>query len=318
MSFRYEPLAPLVVEDVSLWRSRQGSSWRIVGRSGSGKSTLATLPPRPLSKARRRGASRTTTRRSAEPDSPRRAATAGDRHPARVPVQDDSVGANIALTDPPEVPLDDVVQAAAKRAQIHDEITVDAQMGLRDAGPRRRLEARSPAASGSASRSRARSSTSLAILLLDEATSALDSLTDKVQDSLSGLAAHAPGHRSQAEHRTQGRRRDPGHGRRTHRNRTHEALLARVACTASSSKRSSHKRRPSDVPDAPRTVLRTRSSALEYPENPHGSAAAKPACGLLSVHSTTRRDRFAVSVSRHHHLKRMTTTKGPPRRRTKK
>ena len=180
VSFRYSPLAPLVVEDVSL-RIEPGQFVALVGPSGSGKSTLASLLL---------ALYRPTSGRIAYDDADLAELDARSvRRQMGIVVQrpylfGTTLGANITLADP-QIPFADVVRAA-KLAQIHDEITV-MPMGYD-----------TPVIGGGSSisggqRQRIAIARALvnqpAILLLDEATSALDSVTErKVQDSLAGLA----------------------------------------------------------------------------------------------------------------------------------
>ncbi|MCP3164274.1 peptidase domain-containing ABC transporter [Myxococcus qinghaiensis] len=177
--FRYGPMTPWVVQDVSL-EIEPGQFVAIVGRSGAGKSSLAQLllglyVPNEGS-IRYDGV----------------ALSELDLHELRrqvgVVLQNPmlfrgDIRRNIAYADP-ELPLDKVMEAAS-RAQVHDDIqrmpmgysTLLSDMGASVSGGQRqrlalaRALARDPA-----------------ILLLDEATNALDVRTEKaVQSALSSL-----------------------------------------------------------------------------------------------------------------------------------
>jgi ABC-type bacteriocin/lantibiotic exporter with double-glycine peptidase domain len=180
VSFRYGPLAPRVVEDVSL-SIAPGQFVAIVGRSGAGKSTLAALLL---------GLYRPETGRIvydgvdlAELD-----LRALRQQLGVVTQQHDVFGAsirdNIALSDP-ALPLDAIVEAA-KLAGLHEDIMA---MPL---GYQTPLIERGGSISGG-QRQRLALARALVrqpvILLLDEATSSLDAVTEaEVQRSLAGLA----------------------------------------------------------------------------------------------------------------------------------
>jgi ABC-type bacteriocin/lantibiotic exporter with double-glycine peptidase domain len=180
VSFRYGPLDPVVVKNVSL-TIEPGQFVAIVGRSGSGKSSLANLllglyPPDEgrvlydgvsLSELDLRSVRRQlgiVTQRTA--------------------LFNGSVRANIALTEP-LLPLEAIIRAA-KCAQIHDEILAmpmryDTPLtdggGSLSGGQRQRV---------ALARALARNP---AVLLLDEATSALDAITERlVQEQLAALS----------------------------------------------------------------------------------------------------------------------------------
>ena len=179
VSFRYGPLSPMVLQDVSL-KVEPGQLVALVGRSGSGKTTLASLLIglyRPLSgrilydgidlaqldlRAVRRQMGIVTQR-------PQLFGT--------------TVRANIALADP-SLSLD-AVMAAAHKARVHDDITalpLGYEMPLVDGG----------ASLSGGQRQRLALARALvldpSILLLDEATSALDAQTElDVQVSLEDL-----------------------------------------------------------------------------------------------------------------------------------
>jgi ABC-type bacteriocin/lantibiotic exporter with double-glycine peptidase domain len=179
VSFRYGPLSPMVLEDISL-RVEPGQLVALVGRSGSGKTSLASLLIglyRPLAgrilydgidlsqldlRAVRRQMGIVTQR-------PHLFGT--------------TVRANIALADP-SLSLDAVI-AAAHKARVHDDIAalpLGYEMPLVDGG----------ASLSGGQRQRLALARALAldpsILVLDEATSALDAQTElDVQGSLEDL-----------------------------------------------------------------------------------------------------------------------------------
>jgi ABC-type bacteriocin/lantibiotic exporter with double-glycine peptidase domain len=180
VSFRYGPLEPLVVRDVSV-KIEPGQLVAIVGRSGSGKSSLASLLL---------GLYQPTSGRIvydgvnlADLDLRGVRAQLGIVT-QRAYIFGTTVRANIALSDP-YMPLEAVTEAA-KLAQIHDEI-VEMPMGyetvLTDGGNSLSGGQRQRVALARALGRRP------SILLLDEATSALDAITERrVQDALASLA----------------------------------------------------------------------------------------------------------------------------------
>jgi ATP-binding cassette, subfamily B, bacterial len=170
VSFRYSPLSPLVVKDVSV-EVRPGMSVAIVGRSGAGKSTLAGLlvglyqPEQghifydgkdlstfDLGSLRRRIG--IVTQKA---------------HIFGTTIRD-----NISLGDP-ALPLEAIVQAA-KLARIHDEV---AAMGLSYETPL--LDGGASISGGQRQRIALARAFALrpSILLLDEATSSLDAVTEQ-------------------------------------------------------------------------------------------------------------------------------------------
>jgi ATP-binding cassette subfamily B protein len=179
VSFRYGPLAPSVVRDVSV-DIQPGNVVAIVGTSGSGKSTLASLlvglyPPTE-GRILYDGAS------LAELDlrSVRRLVGIVTQRPY---LFGSSLRGNIALADP-TLTLDDVIEAA-KRACIHDDIAampLGYETPLIDGGASLSGGQRQRVALARALATRP------AVLLLDEATSALDAVTERrVQESLASL-----------------------------------------------------------------------------------------------------------------------------------
>ncbi|NOJ98517.1 peptidase domain-containing ABC transporter [Corallococcus coralloides] len=179
VSFRFGPLSPLIIQDVSV-RIEPGQMVAIVGRSGAGKSTLANLllglylP--------------TDGRVLYDGVDLEQLSLSAVRGQVGIVLQEPSffgttLRANIALSDPAASP--ERIIAAAKQAQIHDEILA---MPLKYDTP---LADRGMSLSGG-QRQRLALARALVrdpkILLLDEATSALDSVTEhRVQDALASL-----------------------------------------------------------------------------------------------------------------------------------
>jgi ABC-type bacteriocin/lantibiotic exporter with double-glycine peptidase domain len=170
VSFRYGPLEPLVIDDVSL-SIAPGQLVAIVGRSGSGKSTLASLLVGLYPPSDGRVVYDGIALADLELRSVRQRLGIVTQ---RAHLFDASIRANITLSDP-DLPLEAVVEAA-KIAQIHDEIAampmgyetllVDGG-GSISGGQRQRI---------ALARALVRRP---AILLLDEATSALDAITER-------------------------------------------------------------------------------------------------------------------------------------------
>jgi ABC-type bacteriocin/lantibiotic exporter with double-glycine peptidase domain len=179
VSFRYAPLAPPVVRDVTL-HVAAGQHVALVGRSGAGKSTLARLLLglyEPSS-----GRVRFDGLDLAQLD--RRAVRAQMGVVTQQPqLFAGSIRDNITL-GAPDVELDEVV-AAARLARVHEDVvampmgydTLLSDRGLSlSGGQRQRL---------ALARALVRRP---AILLLDEATSDVDALTEReIQEALTGL-----------------------------------------------------------------------------------------------------------------------------------
>jgi ATP-binding cassette subfamily B protein len=179
VTFRYNPLSPPAVRDVSL-EIAPGQMIAIVGRSAAGKTTLANLMMalyRPTSgRILYDGLDLATLEARSV------------RNQIGIVTQREylfgiSIHANIAITDP-DLPMSAVIEAA-KRAHIHDEIvampmgyeTVLVDGGISLSGGQRQRVALARALVNEP-----------AILLLDEATSSLDASTEKkIQASLDAL-----------------------------------------------------------------------------------------------------------------------------------
>jgi ABC-type bacteriocin/lantibiotic exporter with double-glycine peptidase domain len=179
VSFRYGPLAPYAVRDVSI-EIPAGRFVALVGPSGAGKSTLASLlvglyPPS-------EGKILFDGRDLTELDLRTVRSQVGivPQHPYLFGT---SIRANIALSDP-SLPLARVVEAA-QRAHIHDDVLA-MPMGYET------LMADGGASMSGGQRQRMALARALvhrpAILLLDEATSALDTVTEvRIQRELAAL-----------------------------------------------------------------------------------------------------------------------------------
>ena len=190
VSFRYSPLAPLVVDAVSL-EIQPGQKVALVGRSGSGKSTLAHLLLGLYSPAAGRVLYDGTDLAQLEVRSVRQ--QIGIVTQAAY-LFGSTIRENIALADP-RLPLE-VVERAARLACIHDDIMA-MPMGyetiLADAG----------ASLSGGQRQRVALARALVlaprIILLDEATSALDALTERQVyrnlEALDGCTAIVIAHR---------------------------------------------------------------------------------------------------------------------------
>lgn len=180
VSFRYGPMSPFAVSDVSL-RIESGQQVAVVGRSASGKTTLAGLMM---------GLYRPTAGRvlydgedlaTLDVRAVRRQLGIVTQHAYLFGA---SIRDNIALSDP-ELPLSAVMDAA-RLAHIHDEIEA-MPMGYET------LLVDSGSALSGGQLQRIALARALvrrpAILLLDEATSALDASTERqIQESIASLA----------------------------------------------------------------------------------------------------------------------------------
>ncbi len=181
VSFRYSPLSPLVVREVSV-DIHPGQFVAIVGRSGSGKSTFAGLLLGLYPPSAGTISYDSKDLRQLDLKSVRRQLGIVTQHPY---LFGGSIRSNIALTDP-TLPLARIVEAA-RRAHIHDDImampmgydTVMADGGASLSGGQRQRLALARALVHRPS-----------ILLLDEATSALDGVTEgQIHGELSALRA---------------------------------------------------------------------------------------------------------------------------------
>jgi ABC-type bacteriocin/lantibiotic exporter with double-glycine peptidase domain len=179
VSFRYGPLEPQVVAEVSL-KIQPGQLVAVVGKSGSGKSTLASLLMGLYAPTSGRILYDEINLADLELRSVRQQLGIVTQ---RAYVFGRSIRANIALSDP-DLPLDAVMDAA-KIAQVHEEI-MKMPMGYEtplidgggsiSGGQRQRI---------ALARALVRKP---AIILLDEATSALDAITERrVQEALKKL-----------------------------------------------------------------------------------------------------------------------------------
>jgi ABC-type bacteriocin/lantibiotic exporter with double-glycine peptidase domain len=170
ISFSYGPLAPRVVDGLSL-EIRPGQHIGIVGRSGSGKSTLAHLLLGLYTPTSGRVLFDGVDLADLDVASVRRQLGIVTQRPY---LFGSSIRENITLTDP-ELPLEDVV-AAARLACIHEDV---AAMPM---GYETRLHDGGTSLSGG-QRQRLALARALvhrpSVLLLDEATSELDTVTEE-------------------------------------------------------------------------------------------------------------------------------------------
>jgi ATP-binding cassette, subfamily B, bacterial len=179
VAFRYSPMAPLVVQDVSV-KIEPGQFVAIVGRSGAGKSTLANLLLGLYLPTSGRVLFDGQDLSELDLHSVRNQLGVVPQDPAFF---SSTLRSNIALGDP-NAALEPITEAA-RLAQLHDDI-VGMPMGYDTP-----LVDRGASLSGG-QRQRLALARALmqkpAVLLLDEATSALDAITEsKVQQSLAGL-----------------------------------------------------------------------------------------------------------------------------------
>lgn len=170
VSFRYGPLAPLVLREISV-QIESGEMIGIVGRSGSGKSTLASLLFGLYPAVDGRILYDGNDLQGLDLQSIRQQLGIVTQHPF---IFGDSVRRNIAVSEP-DAALSRVIEAARK-AEIHDDI-VNMPLGydtvLADGGASMSGGQRQRIALARALFHRPR------ILLLDEATSALDTVTER-------------------------------------------------------------------------------------------------------------------------------------------
>ena len=179
VGFRYGPLAPMAVQDVTV-DIPPGRFVALVGRSGAGKSTLASLLVGLYSPTEGRILFDGLDLNELELRSVRRQVGIVPQHPYLFGT---SIRANVTLSDP-TLPLARAVEAA-KLAHIHDDVIV-MPMGYET------IMADGGASLSGGQRQRLALARALvhrpAILLLDEATSALDTKTERaIQHELAAL-----------------------------------------------------------------------------------------------------------------------------------
>lgn len=181
LSFRYGPLAPLVVRDISV-KMAPGEFIGIVGRSGSGKSTFASLLFGLFPPSTGRILYDGNDLQQLDLQMVRQQLGIVTQHPFLFGI---SIRRNIALSEP-DAPLSRIIEAARK-AEIHDDVML-MPMGynsvLADGGASLSGGQRQRLALARALFRRPR------ILLLDEATSALDTITEhKIYERLRQMRA---------------------------------------------------------------------------------------------------------------------------------
>jgi ATP-binding cassette subfamily B protein len=179
VSFRYSPLAPFVVRDVTV-DIPPGTFVGVVGRSGAGKSTLTALLAGLYQPSEGRISYDSYNLADFDLRTVRKQLGIVTQNPY---LFGSTIRANISLAKPTATALE--VMEAAKRARVHDDIMA---MPMGYDTP---LTDRGASLSGG-QRQRLALARSLlcapAILILDEATSALDGITERgVQEELAAL-----------------------------------------------------------------------------------------------------------------------------------